>query len=221
MPLKFHRPRLHLLLLSPLFLSPHRIQIPNATKHIPISPTTIISTLPLPLFSLLSPPIAFKYQMPQNTFQYLLPLSSVRSLSHSFLFFLPSFPTLTHFSPYLTLPPLRYTSFPLSFISKYFLLYNSSLSLAPQVTTPLTFLSSSPLHPNTKKAGTPTDLFILLCYLKRLFNNLCYNTGTYCVTTFTDSETKTFVHCNRVNQGCCHSDVITRHYHFCAFFKFN
>ena len=157
--LQFHRPHLHLLLLS-LLSPPYRIQIPNATKHIPISPTSIISKLPLPLFSLLSQ--------------------------------LPSFPTLTHFSPYLTLPPLRYTSFPLSFISKYFLLYNSSLSLAPQVTTPLTFPSSSPLHPNTKKAGTPTDLFILLCYLKRLFNNLCYNTGTYCVTTFTDSETKTF-----------------------------
>lgn len=38
-----------------------------------------------------SPPIAFKYQMPQNTSQYLLPLSSVRFISHSFLFFLPPF----------------------------------------------------------------------------------------------------------------------------------
>lgn len=44
----------------------------------------------LTLFSSFSPLIAFKYQMPQNTFQYLLPLSSVRSLSHSFLFFLNS-----------------------------------------------------------------------------------------------------------------------------------
>ena len=47
---------LFLSLLFPIstFLSPYRIQIPNATKHIPISPTTIISTLPLPLFCLLS-----------------------------------------------------------------------------------------------------------------------------------------------------------------------
>lgn len=49
---------LFLSLLFPIstFLSPYRIQIPNATKHIPISPTTIISTLPLSLFSLSLPP---------------------------------------------------------------------------------------------------------------------------------------------------------------------
>ena len=47
---------LFLSLLFPIstFLSPYRIQIPNATQHISISPPPIISTLPLPLFCLLS-----------------------------------------------------------------------------------------------------------------------------------------------------------------------
>ena len=124
---------LFLSLLFPIstFLSPYRIQIPNATKHIPISPTTIISTLPLPLFSLLSPLF--------SNINSLFPLSRPRPL-------------------FATLP------FPLSFISKYFLLYNSSLSLAPQVTTPLTvplILSSSSKHKKGRHFDRPFYSFVL------------------------------------------------------------
>ena len=147
-----------------------------------------------------SPPIAFKYQMPQNTSQYLHPLSSVHSLSHSFLFFLPPShsntkchkthpnisyhyhqyaPSPTLFSSFSTRPfaninslfplsrprPLFATlPFPLSFISKYFLLYNSSLSLAPQVTTPLTvplILSSSSKHKKGRHFDRPFHSFVL------------------------------------------------------------
>ena len=97
-----------LLSFSPLIA--FKYQMPqNTSQYLP--PLSSVHSLSHSFLFFL-PPIAFKYQMPQNTSQYLLPLSSVRSLSHSFLFFLPSLPTLTHFSPYLTLPPLRYTSGP-------------------------------------------------------------------------------------------------------------
>ena len=52
-----------------------------------------------------------------------------------------------------------------------------------------------------------------------LFEDLCNGTCTYGVATFTDCELKTFFHCDWVDQFYGHGDVVTRHYHFYAFWQ--
>src|SRR5690606_10916062 len=54
-----------------------------------------------------------------------------------------------------------------------------------------------------------------------LFNDFSNLTSTYGTTSFTNRETKTFFHSNFVDQRYFDRDVITRHYHFHTFGKFD
>src|SRR5690606_10636921 len=67
-----------------------------------------------------------------------------------------------------------------------------------------------------QKTGT---LLLLMFYRLILSCNVCYLSSTYSSTTFTDSETKSFFHCNSVNQFNIDCNVITRHNHFNTFFQ--
>src|SRR5690554_1732805 len=50
-----------------------------------------------------------------------------------------------------------------------------------------------------------------------LLQDFSYLTGSYCTTTFTDSETQTYVYSYGVNQINSNGYVISRHYHFSSF----
>ena len=50
----------------------------------------------------------------------------------------------------------------------------------------------------------------------KLLNDGSYTTGTNGSTTFTDSECKTLLHSDRMDQLDSHFYVITRHAHFCT-----
>ena len=74
--------------------------------------------------------------------------------------------------------------------------------------------------PHTKYA---VAVYYILCalssLLSRLLDDCSYLTGTYCSTTFTDSEAKTLLHSDWVDEFYCHFDVITWHAHFCTSWK--
>src|SRR5690606_4657037 len=55
--------------------------------------------------------------------------------------------------------------------------------------------------------------------LSDLFENLCNDASTYCAAAFTDGETQTIVHRNRVDQGDNHLDVVSGHDHFNALWQ--
>ena len=76
---------------------------------------------------------------------------------------------------------------------------------------------------NTIKAA-PRGAALNLAYMRLmtqrfLFDNLCNYAGTYCSSTFTNSESKSFFDCDRCDQLYFHDDVISRHAHFCSFRK--
>src|SRR6478672_206769 len=54
-----------------------------------------------------------------------------------------------------------------------------------------------------------------------LFQNFSNLSCTYCATTFTDSELKTFLHRDRLDQLNSEVGVITRHHHFSTCIQFN
>ncbi len=62
------------------------------------------------------------------------------------------------------------------------------------------------------------NVYIYCC---KLFDNFSYLSCTYSTTTFTNSETKTFIHSNRSDKLNSDSYIITRHYHLSAFWKKN
>ena len=55
----------------------------------------------------------------------------------------------------------------------------------------------------------------------KLLVDLDDNAGTDGTATFTNSEAETFFDCNWVDKFNVHSDVITRHNHFNAFWQFD
>src|SRR5689334_20864917 len=54
-----------------------------------------------------------------------------------------------------------------------------------------------------------------------LFQNFSNLSCTYCATTFTDSELKTFLHRDRLDQLNSEVGVITRHHHFSTCIQFH
>jgi len=54
-------------------------------------------------------------------------------------------------------------------------------------------------------------------YLVKLLNNLSNLTSSYSSSTLTDSELKTFFHCDRLDQLYSDANVITWHYHLSSF----
>ncbi len=57
--------------------------------------------------------------------------------------------------------------------------------------------------------------------LSAISSELCYNARANGTAAFTDCETQTVVHRDRVDQGNNHFDVVARHYHLYAFRQFD
>jgi len=66
------------------------------------------------------------------------------------------------------------------------------------------------------KAIAYTKDFQLLCLVK-LLNDLSNLTSSYSSSTLTDSELKTFFHCDRLDQLYSDANVISWHYHLSSF----
>ena len=62
--------------------------------------------------------------------------------------------------------------------------------------------------------GSPYTFFSIRSVL---FDDLCYYSGSYCSSAFSDCESQSFFDCYRCDQVDFHCDVISRHAHLCSF----
>jgi len=89
------------------------------------------------------------------------------------------------------------------------------------------FVGISPF-PTGKKKEHRSALFTLLQWpfarpqqVSQLSDNFSNNTRANGTAAFADCEAQTFVHCDWVDQGNNHFDVVAWHYHLNAFWQLN